>query len=264
VAAKLATRHARHDDGSTSARARLEALQLADGDPLPPETCRVSDGDVVDRLTKAAAMLSQSVVGKPRPQDREALMALDSFKGAPASTEYWSLLSRARLVADDADGALDAAKKAVERCPQSALAHNLVGNAEQKARNLDAATAAYKKAIELAPDYLAPRFNLGILAMRASDWAAAVAAFDYVLQKNPTHPSAHLARGRAHLMLGDVQPALDDLEQATLRHPEEANAWLLLGQARAKAGSPKTAREAWCKAQTLGSDEGARLCGAAH
>jgi tetratricopeptide (TPR) repeat protein len=187
-------------------------------------------------------------------------MALENLKDAPESTEYWSLLSRARLVTDDSEGALDAANKAVDRCPGSALAHNLVGNAQQKARQFDAATVEYKKAIELQPDYLAPRFNLGVLAMRGGDWAAAVQAFDWVLQKNSLHPSAHLARGRAHLMLGNVQQSLDDLEQATLRHPEQADAWLLLGQARAKAGSPKTAREAWCKAKSLGSDEGARLC----
>ena len=260
VAAKLATSKRHADDASTSARARLEALMIADGDPLPPVDCRAKDPVLIDRLARAAALLQGSTVGKARPQDRDALTALESGADGAASTEYWSLLSRARLVVENSDGALEAANKAVDRCAGSALAHNLVGNAQQKARNFDAAKASYEKAIAIAPDYLAPRFNLGLLALRANDAAGAVAAFDAVLEKDPLHGSAHLARGRAHLMRGDVQAALDDLEQATLRHPEQADAWLLLGQARAKAGSPKTANEAWCKAKQLGSDDAAKLC----
>jgi tetratricopeptide (TPR) repeat protein/predicted Ser/Thr protein kinase len=256
-----ATKAATNAATDAAARARLDALQLADGDPLAPVACRASDGALVDRLARAAAFLADSTVGKPRPQDRDALTLLSTLKGADGAAEYWALLSRARLVIEPAaDGALEAARTAVARCPGYALAHNLAGNAEQRAKHPEAAAAAYHEALKSAPDYLAPRFNLGLLSLRAGDAKSAIAAFDEVLQKNPVHPRAYLARGQAHLLVGDVRAALDDLEQATLRHPEQAEAWLLLGQARGKAKLEKGARDAFCKAKALGSDEGARLC----
>jgi Flp pilus assembly protein TadD len=243
----------------TEARARFEALFVADGDPLPPESCRTADGKEMEKLAKADAWLHDSQVGKPRPQDRDALVMLEQLKDGGA--EYWALLSRARLVVEPgAENALAAAQKALEKCPEFAMAHNLVGNAEQRAKRNEPAAAAYKKALELAPDYEAPRFNHGVLAVRAGDHAAAVAAFDALLQKNPLHARARLARGQSRAFLGQLPGAIEDLEQAVLRHPELAEAWLLLGQVRKKSGEEKGASEAFCKAKTLGNEEGAKLC----
>jgi tetratricopeptide (TPR) repeat protein/predicted Ser/Thr protein kinase len=244
---------------TAEARARLEALVLADGDPLAPPDCRATDPEVVDKLARGTAWLHDSIIGSPRPQDRDALMLLENLKEGGA--EFWALLSRARLVVEpNPDGARKAAQLAVQRCPQLALGYNLLGNAEQRSKRPADATAAYKKALELQPDYLAPRFNLGLLSLRAGDAAAAVSAFDSVLAKNPQHPRAHLARGQAHLLLNQLPAALDDLEQAALRHPDQAEAWLLLGHARTRAGTIKGAEEAFCKAKLLGSDEAAKLC----
>ena len=244
-----------------AARARLDAIITAGGDPLPPAECRARNRALVDRLARAAAWLQDSTIGAARPQDRDALALLSSIKGGDGAAEYWALLARARLVVEPtAEGALAAAKSAVARCPAMALAHNAVGAAEARAHHDALAVAAYKQALALAPDYVLPRFDLGLLALRDNDLAAAIAAFDVVLAKDPTHPRAHLARGQARLVAGDVPGALDDVEQATLRHPNDADAWMLLGQARATAGAHRTATEAFCKARALGRADATKLC----
>jgi tetratricopeptide (TPR) repeat protein len=247
------------DDGG-AARARLDALELAEGEPLPAANCRTTGARLLDVLTRGASWLHDSTVGATRAQDRDALMLLENAR-EQSSTEYWTLLSRARLVVEaSADGARQAAKRAVEACADYAPAYNAVGNAEQRGKQLERAAAAYRRALQLAPDYVAPRYNLGVVALRGGDLAGAVAAFDAVLAKNPQHPRAHLARGQAHLMLEQIPAALDDLEQAALRHPDEAEAWLLLGKARALANTPTLAAEAFCKAKALGNAEAAKLC----
>ncbi|HEY2749457.1 MAG TPA: tetratricopeptide repeat protein, partial [Polyangia bacterium] len=243
------------------ARARFDAIVAANGDPPTPDKCRSNDGGLIERLARAGAWLQESAAGAPRPQDRDALALLSTIHDADGSAEYWSMLSRARLVVEPTpDGALAAAKRAVERCPEMALAHNAVGGAELRAHDDAAAGAAFKQAITIAPDYTAPRFNLGLLALRAKDAAAAVAAFDAVLAKDPLHPRAHLARGQARMMSGDFAGALDDLEQSTLRHPSDGDAWLLLGKAREASGAQKTAMEAFCKAKSLGVAGADALC----
>jgi serine/threonine-protein kinase len=245
----------------STARARLDALFLADGAPLAPPACRADAPPLLDRLARAAALLEGMTVGAPRAQDREALGILTSIHDADSSAEYWALLSRARnAVEPEATGALQAAQRATARCPEFAFAHGLVGNAEQRAGDFGAAVAAYQQALALAPGFIAPRYNLGVLALRRGDPAAAVAAFDEVLAKEPLHPRARLARGQAQLQLKHVPQALEDFEQATLRHPEDAVAWRWLGQARERAGEQKGAREAFCKAKALGDREAAKLC----
>jgi tetratricopeptide (TPR) repeat protein len=257
VGVKLATR----PEVDAAARARLEAVIVADGDPLAPPACRAGDGGLVDRLARAAAWLHDSAVNNPRPQDRDALALLSNLKGGDASAEYWALLSRARLVVEPTpDGALAAARTAVQRCPGMAMARNALGGAEQHAHDDAAATAAYRTALTLAPEYVAPRFNLGLIALRNKDLTGAMAAFDAVLTQDPLHPRAHLARGTARLESGDLTGALDDLEQATLRHPSDPESWMLLGQARAASGAHKTAVEAFCKAKSLGHADAIRLC----
>jgi tRNA A-37 threonylcarbamoyl transferase component Bud32/Flp pilus assembly protein TadD len=258
----VAVRVAMRPRVDAKARALLDAAMTADGDPLAPADCRASDSALDDRLTKAASKLQASSIGNPRQQDREALTLLTSIKDGDDSAEYWALLSRARLVVEPTpEGALAAAKKAVERCPTMALAYNALGGAESRAHDDAAATAAYKEALKLAPPtYVAPRFNLGLLALRARDMQGAIAAFDDVLQKQPTHSRAPLARGQARLVTGDLNGALDDLEQATLHNPTDGDAWFLLGQARAASGARKTAVEAFCKARALGNADAVKLC----
>src|SRR5262249_6963191 len=161
-----------------------------------------TERSLIDRLARAATWLHDAPVGDPRPQDRDALRLLATVKDAAGSAEYWALLARARLVVEPtSDGALTAAKTALERCPGFAQGYDLVGDAEQRAQRFDAAATAYKKALALAPDYIAPRFNLGLLALHAGDQAAAMGAFDAVLARDPLHPRAHLARGQARLSL---------------------------------------------------------------
>jgi len=260
-AAVIGVRLVTRSKADAAARKNLDAIVSAEGDPPTPADCRTTDGALIDRLVRASHSLHDSAPGAPRPQDRDALALLATTHEAADSAEYWALLARARLVVEPtADGALAAAKRAVERCPTMAQAHNAVGGAELRAHDDAAATAAYEQAVKLAPDYLAPRFNLGLLALRRKDAAAAVAAFDAVLAKDPMHPRAHLARGQARVMAGDFVGALDDLEQATLRHPTDGDAWLLLGQARAASGAKKTAMEAFCKAKALGVTAAESLC----
>jgi tetratricopeptide (TPR) repeat protein len=248
-----------HSRAVRAARARLDAAFATEGDPLAPIACRTHDRAMIERLARAAELMTGSTFGEPRAQDREAL-ALLSNGDVPA--EGLALQARARLIVEEAkpDAGRDVARSALAQCPHFALASDLVGIAETRARRFDAAEAAYKVALADAPGYIAPRFNLGVLALRRGQHSDAKAAFDVVLRAQPEYVRAYLLRGQAKLSLGDHAGAVADLENVTKRDPSSKQAWLLLGQARGQSDDAAGAMAAYCKAKALGAEEARKLC----
>jgi tetratricopeptide (TPR) repeat protein/tRNA A-37 threonylcarbamoyl transferase component Bud32 len=249
-------------EATAEARAALDALYAESSDPPPPVSCRASDAALVARLTQAATLLKDGVVGGGRADDQRALALLeegasaaDPAADAPGGAELQALLARARfLVGVEPAKALDAARAADKACPDWALPKNLIGNGLQLTRDFPAATAAYERALVAWPSYAAPRFNVGLLAMRAGDHEAAVAAFTGLLERNPEHPNAHLARAQANLARKKPEAALPDLEIATERRPDHGGAWLLRGQTLKLLGKAEEAQKAFCRAKELGED----------
>lgn len=254
---------------TAEARAALDALYAATGDPPPPVACRSREAPAVARLAAVATLLREGVVGGGRAEDQRALALLEegvseaaaAQPGAPGGAELQAQLARARLLAGaDTAKALEAARAAEEACPDWAWPKNLLGNALQLTRDLPAASEAYARALAAWPPYAAPRFNVGLLAMRAGDHEAAVAAFTGLLARDPEHPNAHLARAQANLARKEPEAAMEDLDAVIARSPTNGGAWALRGQALRLLGRGAEAAEAFCRAVELGEESAKSLC----
>jgi serine/threonine protein kinase/tetratricopeptide (TPR) repeat protein len=248
---------------AAAARARLDTLLGADGDPLPPSGCQVQDMARLSALLRPAELLAGAAAGSARPRDTEALTLLDKAVGPKldGATEYWTLLARARLaVQHEPLAALEAASAAARLCPGYAVPHYLAGTMAQRGHRLDEARASYQRASAASVGYLPPRVGLGILALQAKDYASAEASFGEVLERKPDDHRARLGRGQARLLKGDVKGALLDLQDVTSRQRDRPEGWLLLGHALAKAGQWAEALSAFCHAKALGSPEAEKYC----
>jgi tetratricopeptide (TPR) repeat protein/tRNA A-37 threonylcarbamoyl transferase component Bud32 len=258
-------------EATAEARAALDVLYAATGDPPPPAACRSREAPAVARLTAVATLLREGVVGGGRAEDQRALALLEEGASgavaadaeAPGGAELQAQLARARLlVGADTAKALEAASAAERACPDWAWPKNLIGNALQLKRDFPAASAAYERALVAWPSYAAPRFNVGLLAMRAGDHEAAVAAFTGLLERDPEHPNAHLARAQANLARKKPEAAAEDLDVVIERNPNHGGAWVLRGQALRLLGRSDDATKAFCRAVELGEDSAKSLCGA--
>jgi Flp pilus assembly protein TadD len=209
--------------------------------PVPPAS------DAKARL--AAARSALAGLGDPAPPDTCPIEA--------AADAAELVLAAREAIATAPDRAIAAADNAIQKCPNAA-AYNARGNALQKAGKLDAAGDAYNHALQLAPEYDAPRFNLGLLQIRAHD-RSAIATFDEILRRKPDDADAHKARAQAYIDAKRFDDAATDLEKGLQGKGDDGAAWLLLGQLRDKTGRGD-AREAYCKASTLGVQAAAALC----
>jgi tetratricopeptide (TPR) repeat protein len=203
----------------------LDALLEHAGEPLAPESCRVTDAATLKRLEEAARALY------PKGDSFGALAALGDAPGDHA--EEWALRARAQLP-NDAARALISAQEAARLCPTYAVAHNLAGNALQKMGKLDQAEEAYERALWEVPAYDPPRFNLGLVQLRRKD-PSAVWTFTELVKRRPDYPNVYLVRAQAYLLKGDRQAAIADLEEAVRRNPDSAEAKAALEQMK-KAG----------------------------
>jgi len=238
--------------------ARIAPFLQADNEPPWPLKCGGLSASQARELASAAASLAPSASDADRARGLAALRGLDDGLAARSMIE-----ARATLSADP-EAAAQAAAHAVDRCPRSAVAHNLLGNALQKMQKLDRAEEEYRKAIELEPQppfppYLAPRFNRGLLALRRGDATAALVAFDEIAHAQPTYPNVFLVRAEAHRRAGDLTAATADLKQQVVYYPGGADGWFQLGRALG-AHDPKGSNEAFCRAKALGHAQAAAQC----
>jgi len=179
---------------------------------------------------------------------------------APAAAiEAGELILTARdQIASDADAALAAAARAIDRCPTWAAGHNVHGNALAKAKRFEDAVASYARALRYAPDYDAPRFNLGVVQLRLQD-PVAIATFTELIARKPDYPDVYNARGKAYLFAKMYREALLDLEEAVRRKPDDGIAWKLVGELREQLGR-KDAPQAFCSAAELGIEGASARC----
>ncbi len=249
-------------ESDSAPRAQLDALLTAGDDPAAPAACRAKRSEAVQLLTRAAQLLEGGAADSKRPQDSEALTLLESTSPAlEPEAELWALRARAQLYTGaPAEQVRAAAEAAATRCPGYALAHKLVGNALQRAGANREAKAAYARALAAEPSYLAPRTNLGLLALKEDDTAAALAAFDQVLSRKPGDYGVLLARSRALYLAGRKDDATADLKSAAEARPESSDAPLRLARLLEELGRSGEARQAFCKARSLGSAEAAASC----
>lgn len=159
------------------------------------------------------------------------VVGLDAKKGMEALTADGRKLSpeeqfvQAVLITEAAGSARDFAESAA-RCPGFAAAQNLAGRLALKDGRPDRARTFFEAATLSRPDYLKPRFNM-TLAMMAQ---------------------------------GDFVEAGQRLEELALLMPNRGEVQSALATARAAVGKAEAAREAWCRAATLGVAEAKNRC----
>ena len=214
------------------------------------------------KLLEAAELLSNGAVGSSRSEDRRAVALLAGLNGtASGSSEYWALVARGQLFAGEAtDKVIESAERAASLCPRMAVARNLLGNGYLNAGQLELAQEAYAEALAAAPDYEGPRFNSALVALKQEDVPRALQLLDDLLRRNPQHVNAYLVRAQAQVVSGRFEAALEDLNVVLRRQPDNAAAYVLLGHARSRLGEADAARDAFCKAKSLGHPRAASLC----
>ena len=160
-------------------------------------------------LASAAASLGPGASDGDRARGLAALRALDDDRA-----ERWMI--EARALAVDPEAAAQAAARAVDLCPRSAVAHNLLGNALQKTQKLERAEQEYhtgdrSRAAATVPALSRAALQPGLARASPRRRECGVAAFDEIARAQPTYPNVFLVRAEAHRRAGDVAAATADL-----------------------------------------------------
>jgi Flp pilus assembly protein TadD len=232
-------------------RAAVDTEYGALGLPQTPITCQSQDEEILEVHLRIARLQAGGKPGAARPQDQQALQALGEL-GSDMSPETTFWKARCHLLAGEIDAAIQDAELAHQYCKDFAAAYAVEGTAlAYKGDHLNA-IKALEQAVLLQSSYTDARFNLALSQLATDQVAAAVASLSVVLSQDPKMPGARYLRGQSFLQLGDMTRALDDLNRAVTESPTNAGAWYALGFARQKTGDPSGAREAGCKAKSLG------------
>ena len=232
---------------TTDLRGRLDKVTRALHEPPLPADCACELADE----GKLAGL------GNLRSKSSAALARLaDVSEGCVLR---WTLSARAFLAAGNPIAAKGAARRALSVCPGAAAAEHLLGEAAMKSGDAEAAIAAWRRAAAVAPAFAAPQVSLALAALDKKDAAGAVTLMSAAIARDRYAPNAFLVRGRAHLALDDTEAAVRDLDEAVLQSPNDRDAWFMLGLARERR-SPDEARQAFCRAATLGRADAAARC----
>jgi serine/threonine-protein kinase len=206
-----------------------------------------------------------------QPHDQtEALRFLSIAQALrPAAVRYDHLSSLLRRQ-KDVDGAVVAARKAIELSPGDGSTHGQLGSALIDQGNWTQAETALRKAMELDPTLASPHYNLGILFRRRGqvdeaiaeyrkairlapdqaeyhnnlgnalharkDFDAALTEFAKALELNPRLVQAHVSRGRTLMTKGRVDEAIAEYETAIRLDPTHDMAHGNLGGAWQRKG----------------------------
>jgi tetratricopeptide (TPR) repeat protein len=128
-----------------------------------------------------------------------------------------------------------------------------LGRALQRQGRLREAAAAFRKAIERRPDYAHAHQNLGIVLYAQHQLDEAITAFQRALQLKPDLAQAHYCLGNCLTDQGHLDAAVAAYRQAIDRDPEFAEAHCNLGQALQQQGDFGAALTALKQGHELGS-----------
>lgn len=146
------------------------AMQIADRhrDALAPYRHALAIDPAFPQLRKNLAIALNRTGGDPAEERQllEAAVAAD-----PSDFALWINLMGARRACLDLDGALAAARRAVELDPNSAVAHSNLAQALKEAQRWDDALTHAATASELAPDNASLRTGLGVLHLLRGNYA---------------------------------------------------------------------------------------------
>jgi tetratricopeptide (TPR) repeat protein len=113
---------------------------------------------------------------------------------------------------------------AVEKYPQSAVAHQYFGFALYSKGNIDEAIGEYRKALELNPTLFDARFNLGVAYHSKGSIDQAIGQYQLALIHHPGSASTHNGLGMAYGRKGDLDKAIEHFQAAVDLAPGDGEA----------------------------------------
>lgn len=153
----------------------------------------------------------------------------------------------ALIEARQIDRAIDKAREAVGRYPQSSQLYQLYGTALfKKGANEDARTA-FRRAVELDPSVPQNYYDLALVNLAENQYARAVPQLESYLRLDPENAQAHLLLGRAYHNLNRTVPAIEQFKKALALEPALPLAHYHLGYAYQSQGDLKAALEEFRK-----------------
>jgi tetratricopeptide (TPR) repeat protein len=179
-----------------------------------------------DELEPAMQSLREAL--RINPSYTEALLALASLYERQGDFERSRELGeRARATARAPAGALDVTTRGKLANLQAQLA-----DAYREAGDLSEAIEAYRKALDRCPKFHDIRHRLGIALREAGLPDRALAEFRRVLRGNPDFLDAAVQLGLTLYTLGRAERAVEQWKSVLARDPERADARMYLGLVR--------------------------------
>jgi len=158
------------------------------------------------------------------PAYAEAMLALASIYESTGDFERSrEIAERAQQLAPPVDGALDATTRGKLANLQAAVA-----DAYADAGDLREAIDAYRKALDRCPTFHDIRFRLGVTLREAGLPDRALAEFARVLRAQPHYAEARVQRGLTLYTLGRGGDAIAEWESVLAADPDRADARMYL------------------------------------
>jgi tetratricopeptide (TPR) repeat protein len=175
-----------------------------------------------DDTTAAAHSLREAL--RINPAYSEAMLALANVYELEGDFKRSrKIAERARSLASDSDGSLDATTRGKLANLQAAM-----GDTYAEAGELREAIEAYRKALDRCPGFHDIRFRLGVALREAGLPDRSLAEFARVLRANPGFTEASVQRGLTLYTLGRADEALAVWKQVLTADPVREDAAMYL------------------------------------
>ena len=152
-----------------------------------------------------------------------------------------------KLQARQLDAALEEARQAVSRSPNSSTLNQLMGVALFKKGLNDEARTAFRRAIQLDPSVPQNYYNLALVDLSDKRDTDAVPNLQAFLRLDPENGEGHLLLGRALHNLNQTEPAIQEFKKALTLAPNLPLAHYHLGYAYQSQGDLTQALEEFRK-----------------
>ncbi len=184
--------------------------------------------DRMNDATAAARSLNRAL--RINPSYTEAILALASvYERQGDFDRSREIAERSRTVSSSAPGAMDPTTRG-----KLANLHAVLGDAYREAGELREAIEAYRKALDRCPDFHDIRLRLGVALREAGLPDQALADFRRILRGNPSFLDAAVQLGLTLYSLGRGADALAAWEEVLEKSPGREDALMYLRLVRSR------------------------------
>lgn len=150
---------------------------------------------------------------------------------------------------------IEAAQKAVEKDPKSAIAHNDLGWAYRQNNKHKEAETELREALKLDPALSFAHSNLSVVLLDQGKVGEAVEEGKTSTQLDAKHPVFRVVYGNALAAVPDNKAAIEQYKAAISLRPDYENAFYNLGRAYLADGQTTEAKVAFSQALDLDKDD---------